>query len=1112
MQLTAYVKSRAFLWASGLDRTIKRKLLMSLKITMVLLTIASLHVSARGFSQSITLSERNVPLTKVMADIERQCQLSFVYGKGLLLQAHSVTIDVKNEGLPGVLEQLFRDQPLEYVLSGEYIVLRPKAVPVVQAGDTSLLPHSPVRVDVHGTVYNETEQPLAGANVTVKGTGKGTTTDEKGEFELKRVDENATMIFSSVGMETLEMKVRGKANLIVKTKKAINSLDETVIIAYGTTTRRLNTGDVSSITAEQIARQPVTNVLGALEGLAPGLSVLQGDGLPGGKYKVTIRGENSLQNGSEPLYIIDGVPFSNTSLGQFPGNSYQSSPLNTISPSDIERIDILKDADATAIYGSRGADGVILITTKKGKAGKTGLTINAYAGISNATRLMKWLNGPQYLEMRREAFKNDGITPDIYNAPDLLLWDTTRYTDWQKLIMGGTAHTDEGQVALTGGTGKTQFRVASTYHHETPLYGANPYVTKHYGYSRGSVSMSLSHASQDNKFNMSVSAQYTADKSNYSGATFSEIPLPPDAPAPFNSQGKLNWSENGGSFDNPFGALRQSYDLTNNMLMASTDLKYMLLPGLSLKLNMGYNKVENATISSSPKAAQDPANNPVSSSNITSNQGASWSVEPQLEYVRRSRIGKFDLLAGATWQDQPAQGLRTSVYNYSNEDFLGTLTGAASVRISSSASDYRYNAFYGRLNYDYNDKYLLNFTGRRDGSSRFGPGRQFANFGAIGAAWIFTKEDWFKSYSGPLSFGKLRGSYGITGSDNIGNYQFVDTWYPSSTGSSYNGAGGFTPANVYNPDYAWETNKKLEAALELGFIKDRILVTTSFYRNRSGNQLISYKLPTQTGFYSVLENFPAVVQNSGIEITVNTTNIRTKKFQWTTTFNLSVNRNKLLAFPGLDSSSYANSYAIGKPITIGKFFQYIGVDPQTGLYSFNGTNFNKDRTVIKDAYGPPRFFGGLENRLAWNGWELSFFIQFDKAYGQGYASRMSYYGPPGTMNNQPVYVLDRWQKPGDRAPVQRYSTSGSASSAFYTYGNSSDAAFVSTSFIRFKNFSLAYNLPASMLRTIKFRNIRVYLQGQNLGIITKYQGADPENAGVGNPLLRVWTGGIQFDF
>ncbi|MHA4811452.1 SusC/RagA family TonB-linked outer membrane protein [Flavitalea flava] len=1078
-----------------------------MRLTVILLTVALTQVTARGISQAVTYTGANVPIEKIFSVIHGQTGYTFFYNDQDLRTTKPVTINWKNTPLTAALEESLRGQSLSFVIKGStiFISLRP-VVP-------SLLP-PPIAdppFEVHGRVTDSLGHPLPGASVTVKGSKIGTQTDGDGYFILKNVEAKAVLIVSFTGYGSREVAVHGRSVVDIVLLHIENRLDEIQVIAYGTTTRRLNTGNVSSITAEQIARQPVSNVVGALEGLAPGLSVMQSDGLPGGIYTVVIRGRNSLDNNAPPLYIVDGVPFDGSSQGQFPGTNYESSPLNTISPADIERIDILKDADATAIYGSRGANGVILITSKKGKTGKGGLSINAYTGMSKATRLMKWLTTPQYLKMRREAFKNDGITPTTLNAPDLLVWDTTRNVDWQKLMLGGTAHTDEAQLALTGGTEKTQFRVASTWHHETPVYANSPFVNKRYGYDRGSFAFGLSHTSQDNKFSMGLNAQYTADKSNYSAAVFSEVPLPPDAPNPFDSQGKLVWSEGGASFKNPFALLLNSFDIKNNNLIASNTLSYTLLPGLFIKANIGYNKLENSHIQSAPKVAQNPSDNPVSYSYIVSNQQSSWIVEPQLEYIRKTGIGKFDVLAGATWQNKSGSQVNSNAYNYSSDAFLGTLTGAAITGTQTSSSDYRYNAFYGRLNYDYDEKYLVNLTGRRDGSSRFGPGRQFANFGAIGAAWIITKENWFKDHLGWLSFGKLRGSYGITGSDNIGDYQYVDTWW-SYSGYTYDGSIGFFANNLKNPDYAWETNKKLEGALELGFLKDRVLLSASYYRNRAGNQLLNYALPTQTGFGSVLENFPAVVQNSGIEISLNSTNIRTKKFQWSTSFNLTINRNKLITFPGIDSSSYASRYTIGMPITIGRFFQYQGVDPQTGVYTFNGTNYNKDRIVSIDAYGPPRFYGGIDNKIRWKGWDLSLFIQFSKTYGAGYASRMYFYGPPGAMTNQPDYVLNRWQKPGDKASIQRFTTGGSASSAYTTYARNSSASFVSTSFIRFKNISAGYNFSPSLLRTMKIRNMRIYIQGQNLGLITAYKGGDPESQGIGNPLMRVWTGGIQIDF
>ncbi len=430
------------------------------------------------------------------------------------------------------------------------------------------------------------------------------------------------------------------------------------------------------------------------------------------------------------------------------------------------------------------------------------------------------------------------------------------------------------------------------------------------------------------------------------------------------------------------------------------------------------------------------------------------------------------------------------------------------ITLKDQQTDYKYQAFFGRLNYSYKERYIVNLTGRRDGSSRFGPGRQFATFGAVGAAWLFGDESFIKDKS-ILSFGKLRGSYGITGNDQIGDYQFLDTYL--SSGVSYAGVIGLQPTRLYNPNFGWETNKKLEVALETGFFKDRVFLTLGWYNNLSSSQLVGIPMPATTGFNSLQGNLDATVQNRGVEVTLRTVNFQKSYFNWTTNFNISVAKNKLLSFPELEGSTYRNQFVIGQALNIQKVYHYTGLDPQTGVFTFEDTNGDgntdaMDKQTVKDFN--PTFFGGLSNQFTYKRWQLDFLLQFVKQ--QNYTSA-SMAGLPGTMNNQPVEVLNHWQVAGDTTGFQQYSAgyNGNVLDAFYKYYES-DAVIGDASYVRLKNVSITYKVPEKWLFGA---SCRVTLEGQNLWTFTSYKGRDPEFKLSGYlPPLRVISAGLQFTF
>jgi TonB-linked SusC/RagA family outer membrane protein len=547
-------------------------------------------------------------------------------------------------------------------------------------------------------------------------------------------------------------------------------------------------------------------------------------------------------------------------------------------------------------------------------------------------------------------------------------------------------------------------------------------------------------------------------------------------------------------------------------LVGNANFSYEFFTGFQLKANLGYNNTQMKQTVIYPISSQNPAFLPHGGTTVSDNSVNTWILEPQAEYQRNISKGKLDILLGITYQETINQTQAINASGYTSDALLENLQAAPNTSIlNSNYIQYRYNGGFARINYNWEDKYLINITGRRDGSSRFGPGNQFGNFGAIGIGWIFSKEAFLLNNSTFLSFGKLRISDGTTGSDQIGDYEYFDTY--STTPYPYNGTSGLTLTRLVNPNYSWEKTRKFESALDLGFFKDRILISTTYYNNSSSNQLVGYPLPVITGQSSVQANLPATVQNTGWEFTLNSINIKSNQISWTTSINLTIPRNKLVSYPNLAGSSYSTTYVVGQPLQIRLGYEFKGVDPASGFYQFLGKDgkLTSNPVYPDDLTLPVKigidFFGGLDNVIKYKGFELDFFFQFVKQTGINYLGAFSF---PGSMSNQPTNVLNHWQKPGDISNTQQYIFYGQGASSYSSASYYSNAPIADASFIRLKNLSLAYQLPSNLLNKIRVTNIRIFIQGQNLLTFTRYQGMDPEYQSFQYlPPLKVLTAGLQ---
>lgn len=982
----------------------------------------------------------------------------------------------------------------------------------VQAKNKLRKPHSVIQQhQIQGTVTDGIN-PLAGVSISIKGKSNATLTDYNGHYTLSAAAEDI-LIFTYIGYITATVPVQGRSTINISLQESSTQLQEVKINAgYYSVKNSERTGSISKITSKDIEKQPVSNVLATMQGRMAGVNITQNTGMPGGGFSVEIRGRSSLRaDGNNPLYIIDGVPYSSQDIGSsFTSGNMPSrtNPLNSINPGDIASIEVLKDADATAIYGSRGANGVVLITTKKGKEGKTAFSVNYQYGLGQVTRFMDLMDTPQYLAMRKEAFANDGVTSYPSNAYDVNgTWDQNRNANWQQELLGGTAAYTNLQSSVSGGSAQTQFLLSGSYNKETTVFPGD------FEYARANGHASVTHESENKKFRINFTAGYTVQSSGLPilDITRNAITLPPNAPPLYDADGNINWAD--GTFDNPAAYLEGKIKSETSDFITNALLSYDLGFGFTAKSSMGYTDLRQEQKNLLPSDIYNPAYGMGSESTYVyanSIDRNSWIIEPQVSWNYSRGTSKIEALAGGTFQQQQSSQLVSSSEGFASNSQMENPASAAVYQIESSDKNlYKYQAFFARVNFNLQGKYLINLTGRRDGSSRFGPGRQFASFGAVGAAWLFGEETFIKTHVPFLSFGKLRASYGTTGNDQIGDYQYLDTY--SSSGFTYQGIAGMQPTRLFNPDFGWETNRKLEFALEAGFLNDRLYAAAGWFRNRSSNQLVGIPLPGTTGFSSMQANLDAAVENSGLELSLRAVIVKQENFDWTASFNLTDLENKLLSFPGLETSTYKEQYVIGQPLNIIKVYQYTGLNDATGAYQFKDVNGDgvlsaaDDKKTIR--YLSPEYYGGLENQFRYGSLQLDFLFQFVKQsnYNENYRTSM-----PGTMVNQAAGVTEHWQQPGDTGPYQAYSNANGALRAASTQFSQSDAAIGDASYIRLKNIALSYDLPKSWTKNF---SCKLSLQGQNLFTMSPYKGMDPEFKYTGYlPPLRIVTTGVQLTF
>lgn len=1143
MQLEAYCLP--FSRILGERGRVLTKITRIMKLATLFITVAVLQVSARSHAQSVTYAGESVSLQEVFAAIQSQTGYRFFYNEADLKNCEPVTVNLKDTPLRDAVEKVLDGQPLMHMVQGKTIFIskKPEAAVMLYVVD---------KVPVKGSIVDGEGRAVAGVSIRVKGQQRGTTSDAEGRFTLE-VNEGDVLEISSIGYSPMVLRFQGNqfrtmaaakpekgeavdkpsqligatpGALAIRLERTIAGLGEVLVNAgYYKVKDRLKTGSISKVTSQEITGQPITSPLMALQGRVPGVEItMPNNATPGVAVKVRIRGNGSLRiagkgstgdnnDGNYPLYVIDGVP-----INAIPINSWTDlssggyDPLSTLNPENIESIEVLKDADATAIYGSRGANGVILVTTKRTNKyqDRTNIEFNTYQGFGRISRKVDLLNTEQYLRMRREALYNDGIVASRYDH-DLVRWDQNRYTDWQEEFLGGSSKISNYQVAVSSGTRNTNFRLGGGYQRETLIFPGN------FSYGRISANAAINHLSSNQRFRASLSANYGTDYnkmfSDGGQLMMAALTLPPNAPALYKEDGTLNWERHvidgslRSTWENPMAYMLRKQRKVSNGLNTTANFSYEIIPGLEVGATAGYSFLVNRETMTGPVAAQNPdyvTPTTKGSSGFMSANRMSWSIEPQINYGKDFGEHRLDVTVGGTLNKATNADNNISASGYPSDILLFSLRGAGQVSVYwDDFSETKYMAVFGRIGYNYKQRYVLNFTGRRDGSSRFGPNRRYGNFGAVGAAWIFSDEPGVRDFMPFLSFAKIRGSYGITGRDAATDYRFYDLYDIHS--STFQGYRGFIPNGLFNPDFAWEATRKLEASLEASFVNNRIGFDLSWYRNRSSNQLVDYTLPATTGFGSILANFDATVQNMGLEGILRATLVDNKNFHLSINTNFSINRNKLLKFDGIEETPYNTQFKVGEPITIRWLYTCLGVDPETGEYII--VDKNKDGVInnLDKSFAQPldrAYYGGFGLTMRYK--ELSINMLFQ----QSTQPRLRYMPiMPGTRMNQQVRVLDRWFMKGDQTDVQRFGTSATTAYSKAIWMQESDYNVEDAAFVRLKNVQISYAFKRRWLEQLGLHDASIYANGQNLFVLTEYKGLDPETSGV--PPQRMISLGLK---
>jgi TonB-linked SusC/RagA family outer membrane protein len=1081
--------------------------------------------AAAGLAQNtarITLNNPNISIAEIFTAIKQQTGLTVFYSNQLLDDREKLNVRFDQAELSTVLSTVLKNKSLHWTIrEGSIVLKKQEPAPAKPAEDRQRL-----RIRVTDTQG----EALVGVSVSVKGGAEKGVTDAAGFFTVALSDLNRVLVFSYVGFKTKEVPLNGLSSLNVTLEDQITGLDQVVVIGYGTAQKKDVTGAVGQVNMSDFSKAPVKSFDDALAGRVAGVDVSANDGQPGSSNNIIIRGANSITQDNSPLYVIDGFPIEN------PDN-------NVISPSDIESIDILKDASATAIYGSRGANGVIIITTKKGKKGDPSVTYNGYYGFQQDINRPRMMNAYEFVKYQLLAAPN---AAEIYlkNGKTLEDYKNVKGLDMQEELLR-LAPMQNHDLAIRGGTDKTQYAISFNNLNQQGMIINS-------GFSRYQGRIVLDQTVND-KLKVGLNVNYSRTKSSglivTAGSTSGTVNLMFQALAYRPVSGSdtslldelydptIDGNINADYRINPvLSAKNEINNRIGNNLIANGYLQYRILPNLTLRVSGGINNnwsraeafYNSFTSTGNPRYNIKGPNGSVSNGLLSN-----WLNENTLTYNKTfNKRHQLTAVAGFTAQGTRSSSYRLTASQVPNESLgIDGLDEGATQNILSQRSENTLASFLGRVNYIFNSRYLFTASLRNDGSSKFAPGYKWGMFPSGAFAWRI-KEERFLRKMRNISDAKIRLSYGATGNNRVSDFPYLSTLaLPTTSAYAFNNGvpvAGVKLQTLGNPNLKWETTTQFNLGIDLGLFKDRISITTDIYRKTTDNLLLNAILPYTTGFDEGYKNI-GKMRNQGLEFTLNTVNVSGAKFQWTSSFNISFNSNKVLGLtenqesiltPVLwDGTWNVPLYMakIGEPVA--QFYgliwdgvyQYGDFDKAPdGRYflkssvptnGFDRQNIKPGDIRYKDLNGDgvvnardftvigrslPIHKGGFSNNFTYGGFDLNIFFQW--SYGNDIlnANRLIFEGNgrgyPGT--NQYASYVDHWRPDNPTNDLHRPNGQGPG---FYSTRVIEDG-----SYLRLKTISLSYTAPSQFIRRYKMKGLRLYVTAQNLHTWTSYSGRDPD--------------------
>ena len=1059
----------------------------------------------------LSIEADNLRIADVFHTISEETGFSFAYNEKLINLRQRISLQADNASLADILREISKTAELKFKRVNEYI-----HVGKLEKNEDNTIEEKIViqSINISGKITSEEDgEGLPGVNVLLKGTSTGTVTDVDGNYKIEVPNAETVLVFSSIGFLTEEIVVGNQTEINVALVPDIKALEEIVVIGYGTQKKSDLTGSVAQVKSKEINAFPAANMIQALSGRVPGVQVLQTTGAPGAGLNVRIRGTNSIQGENEPLYVIDGFPYS--------GN-----PTN-INNSDIESIEILKDASATAIYGSRGANGVVIITTKKGKAGQTQVDFEASYSVQSLRKKLDLMNGREYATLANIQAENDGLEPYFTQEE---IDNFGEGFDWQDLVFQ-KAPIKTSSLNISGGTEKTQFSLGGS------VFGQEG-IVKGSDYNRYSLRANFNHEiSEKLSVNVSSTLSYLKTERKDSGggsrgnsmigAAIAAAPIS----RPYNEDGTYRVLSNEYPFVapdiiNPLNFINEQMNETKaNIVLTNAAFIYKPIPELAIKISGGIENRDDRTDSYTTRNFF----NSNGSASVSTSQFRSLLSENTISYSKTfNENHSISAVAGFTYQDFVRTSLGGSGVGFLSDAFETHDLGAAENPgiPSSGYSKAVLLSYLGRVNYAFNDKYLFTFSFRSDGSSRYSDGNKWGYFPSGAMAWRISDEGFMRDNT-VFSDLKLRASWGLTGSQAIPPYATLNLLSAGNTVFDDQLYNTFAPGTQLPGDLRWETTEQIDFGLDFGLLDNRVLLTADYYIKNTRDLLNTVRLPNSMGFTSTIQNV-GEVQNKGFELGIDS-KITTGEFKWDLYANISLNRNKVVSLhDGEDIlGGFVGVLVVQDNVTIlregrpiGQFWGYLedGYDEQGKIkiqdLDGDGSITADDKTYIGDPN--PDFIYGLNSTMSYKNFELNLFVQ--GTYGNDIfnASSIPLTLDYGQGMNMPREVfLDHWTPTNTDAkyPIISRSTSAVASDRWIEEG----------SFLRLRNIELAYNFPFENAGMPWIRNAKIYVSGQNLITLTKYSWWDPEvnSRGTGTsqgidhftyPIPKAFTVGVRVGF